>query len=289
MLINNAIPLPKDLELIVRSSSRLGRQKNRIFNVNEDYRHLDRKNNLYIVADGMGGHGNGDEASRLAVQTVTNRLSTLFLGLREGIYSENHIENKIKESIEYANSEVILPVSRLSRALKNIGTTLSLLFYYNGHAYISNVGDSGIYLFRNDELNCLTEADRVKTEIEGLSADEVHLKLMKAGLSQYLGKEGIEVRTKKIAVQADDVILLATDGLTDVVHDTEMTEILSSNPYDKISQKLVYRANYPQKIPKLYAEYNDKSLNEAKKELGGKDNITLILLKFKGGETNCIN
>lgn len=277
----------KNLKLVVKSSRSLGKQKNRLSCINEDYKFSERKKDLYVIADGLGGHGNGHEASRIAVQTVVNRLSRFLSGLKSGIFLEEEIENRIKQAIEFTNSEVIYPIAFTSRALQDFGTTLALLSYFNHYVYMAHVGDSRIYLFRDNHLNCLTQDDRSIIDIDGLTPDEIHIKsLMEPRLSQYVGKENINVHTKKLAVQPNDLILMATDGLTDVVHETEMAEILSKYSFDEIPSRLVYRANYPRKIPRLYANYNGINLNTAKKDLGGKDNITLILLKFMEMQSN---
>lgn len=260
----------KGNRVIAKSRRVLGRQKTKSANVNEDYRLIDRENNLYIIADGLGGHRAGEDASRIAVTEVANRLSRFIHGFRDGLYQEDEIEDRIGKAVEYANDAIMCPLASASEYLKSFGTTIDALFYRNSKAYIAHVGDSRVYLYRAEKLMRLTEDDHLIGSDSGL-------------LSQYLGKKGIRVHTTSLPIQDQDIILMATDGLTDLVHDEEISDILAINDFDDVPSELVYRANHPIRVAELYAESEGININQARKGLGGKDNITLILLKFKEG------
>lgn len=282
----------RNIEFVVKSVSVLGRNKKR--KEIDDYFYEDAERNIYVVADGLGGHGGGREASRLTVQSVADQLTELYERLKKADYSPNEIERKIKAAIEYTNSQIIHPIAEFSKNLQNIGTTLVTFFYYNGFAYVHNVGDSHAFLYGNvpdgtKDLTQLTEDDRIKRGYEKCSEEELKVRLLGARMKQYVGEEGIDVHPWQVYVNDGDIFLLTTDGLLDPVCKSEIAEILSDEYFDEIPDMLVDRANSPEKMLDLYHQYTGKTTVEAFDKLAGKDDITFILLKAReaGQSASC--
>ena len=111
---------------------------------NEDYLLVDEEKGLFIVADGMGGPQGGEVASKMAVDLVS-------LFLAENLLNTNDISSVIENSVVQAN-EAIKMRAEQDNNLKGMGTTIVFALYHNNKIYITNVGDSRIYLMRNNEL-----------------------------------------------------------------------------------------------------------------------------------------
>ena len=266
MQVRNAMPSNNDLEIIVKSSSVLGRTKTRLSNVNEDYKYVDSRNGLFMIADGMGGHKGGHQASRIAVQTVADRFSRFLFGLREGVYGEKDIAKKIQDAIHYTNDQVIYPISAGSEELNGFGTTLDLVYLFHDSVYIAHVGDSGVYIHRGGQLNRITSSKKE-------SGDSF--------VEHYLGKKKVEIDMQSVGLKQDDVILMATDGLINNVSSDEIEDIISSNMVENIPGKLVYRAKYPRKeVVRGYADLKGVSMKEAREGLA--DNITVVTIEVQG-------
>lgn len=223
---------------------------------NEDYYAAFQNDNwlLLVLCDGMGGVEGGEIASQLAVKAI-------------GEYFKKKFKEPIsffKNSVKFAN-EVILKRSSQKSHLAEMGTTLVALLFNGKEVYYAHVGDSRLYLFRNKQLKQLTHdhtyvGELVKRGV--LNNNQAKNHQYKNRISRcigYLNSEP-EISTSAIPVEEGDIFLLCSDGLTDMVSDEKIAEILSSyRSLDNISQKLV---------------------NEANKN-GGRDNITIQLLKIK--------
>ena len=214
---------------------------------NQDSIFIDENKKLFIVADGMGGHLGGKEASELAVKAIT-----------ESFFKKK--SDDPLEAIKYAFSKashVILEESRRNKKLTGMGTTGTALYLNQNYAYIGHVGDSRVYLYNKGTLWQLTEDHSLVNEYrkQGLplttkvKADNV--------LTRSLGATSI-VQTDCLfrKIQAGDVYLMCSDGLTSMLRDGEICHVIETTPQKDVAQALIKEAN----------------------KKGGEDNISVILI-----------
>lgn len=281
----NATGSRRDIEFDALSESTPGINKNR--KINEDFKYIDKERNIFIIADGLGGHGNGSEASRITVQTVAYRLTKLYERLKEKDYPPEKIQEGIKNIIDYTNSQIMYPIAEFSKDLQNFGTTLVSFFCHKGTAYLHNVGDSHAFSYGNNHqrgtktLCQLTQDDRIINGSNGCSKEERKIKSINARLRQHIGNEHVIVHSNRVNVRNNDMFLLTTDGILDPVSKFEIAEIVSEEEFEDIPGMLVNRANHPVLVSLFYSKYKGVSINAAQKILAGKDDITFILLRAK--------
>lgn len=201
---------------------------------------------LFLVADGMGGQLAGEKASEMAVAIVPARLSRLLA--TEAPDSERDVQRAIRDAVAEANRE-ILAQSHLIPEFQNMGTTLVLTLIHGQRAYISGVGDSRVYHLRGGRLERLTRDHSLARALqeEGIiSPEEVETHRFRNVLYFYLGsreaRDGPEdIRILDLA--RGDRFLLTTDGLTGVVSDEVIAEVLTScDDPQRAAQALVHRA-----------------------------------------------
>lgn len=215
---------------------------------------------LFIVADGMGGHQAGDIASTMAV----NGIIDYFNEKQEFLNSEDNIKQIIKEAISNVN-EMIYKKSLEIPEFAGMGTTVTLAYIYNSNIYIGHVGDSRAYIIRNKTITQLTEDHSLMNELikcgtitpdEALTHPQRNMITRAAGTSYSIKMDYFTVN-----YEYDDVLILCSDGLTNMVDESLiLEEILNSkdNDMNRALSNLVNKA----------------------KENGGKDNITVIGIKF---------
>lgn len=211
--------------------------------------------NHLVVCDGMGGHSAGEVAARLAVETVQNFQFT----------GEQAVD-EVRLAIEHAQ-EQILTAAKADSALNGMGTTITLAYLKhladgNVDLTVGHVGDSRAYVFSENILKQLTNDHSIVgellrlgtiTAVEARSHDQRHV------LTQALGSVKIEIEFVSKRLTAGSYVLLCTDGLTDVVEDDQLEEILArAEEYENPAQELVNLAN----------------------AAGGPDNVTVILAKL---------
>lgn len=227
--------------------------------LNEDEFFIDEKyERLFLVADGMGGHNAGDVASKMAVNIVRN----YYL---ESIHPEMPLES-IKEAfldaIKIAN-ETIIRASKKFDHLKNMGTTLNLVYIHEEDLIFINIGDSRAYIFSEDVLKQITVDHSLVEELlrtGRITATEAHNHPQKNIITSCLGtKDDYKVDVYRIKKTAGVKILLCTDGLTNLIEHSEIEETIRNMSVHEATEKLVDQA-------KVY---------------GGFDNITLILIKLE--------
>jgi serine/threonine protein phosphatase PrpC len=210
---------------------------------------------LFIVADGMGGHGNGEEASQLAIRAMREYV----LGhLNSEIKEDEMIEDILVEGVQYANYSVH---KRNQQQSTNMGTTMTAALLWGATVHIINVGDSRTYLYRTSEgLYQITQDHSVVAglvEAGAISAEEVYTHPTRNAILRALGNDSIvDVDCFSVQVRVDDVLLLCSDGLWEMVRDFEIQEIVhTSTPYASKMCTMLIRA----------------ALNR-----GGKDNISVV-------------
>ncbi len=222
----------------------------------DNYLILDDKITLGIVADGMGGHNGGEIASKMAVEIISNKL------LEGQFKNESEISKAIKESIESANTNIYLE-SVKNEKLKGMGTTVTLAYIIGDKLYIGHVGDSRAYIIRDNEMNQITWDHSYVNELiksGSITREEAKNHPKKNVITRAVGTSSIlEVDLYWENIGKDDIILLCSDGLTNMV---EEEDILS-----------VFKNNYSM-------ENSCNILINMANNRGGKDNITIVAMKM---------
>lgn len=207
--------------------------------------------NLFVVADGMGGHQAGDYASRYIVENLVSYLQ----------YTENsQIVPLLREGILKVNT-MLYQESKEKPELSGMGTTLVAAVADENTLYVANVGDSRLYLVR-DRIRQVT---RDHSYVEEL----VSLGRLERGSKDYKDKKNIITRAVgtedkllvdffEVGLEPGDFILMCSDGLSNMLEDVEMEEIVGSD------------LELEEKAEKLITVANDN---------GGKDNIAVVLVE----------
>ncbi len=184
----------------------------------------------FVVADGMGGAAAGEIASQMLVETAKNFLPNV---------PEPWSEDILKKTILKANA-AILRTAAENENYRGMGTTATILHIYDGRAYFAHVGDSRIYRLKNNQLEQITEDHSYVEELVRrgeLTPEEARFHPLKNLLTQAVGViEEIEVDTASFPVESGDIFLLCTDGLTNMISDETIAEILreSASPVDDL-------------------------------------------------------
>ena len=235
---------------------------------NEDAHFMSEEQRLYVVADGMGGHAAGEVASRVAVDAIAefveltggNQEITWPFGLDDSISYEG---NRLKTAVRHANSRVI-EATRESAEYEGMATTVAAVLVDGDVANLAHVGDSRIYLWSGDAIEQLTrDHSWVNEQIENgaISPEQARSHPLRNVVTRALGgRADLVVDIQSRRMQAGDMLLLCSDGLTTMLADDEIAAILREAQGDvaKAAKELVTAAN----------------------ERGGEDNITVVLLKF---------
>lgn len=227
---------------------------------------------LFVVADGMGGHRAGEHASRLACE----KMGDYFLELREGLYF--HLDDEILDLLEKTIQDVnsaIYGESIQKPEFSGMGTTLTAVVIKGEKMFIGHVGDSRVYLFREGEFvknldretSFLTEDQSEAAELvklEKMTQEEAEASKLRNVLTQAVGSvEEVDVYTRVQKLMRGDLILMCTDGLYSMMSEEDIKGVLT---------EVALRGNRLQ-------EYCDLLVERAN-EKGGKDNITVILLRI---------
>ncbi len=221
--------------------------------VNQDSFYIDPEARFFIVADGMGGHAGGQEASEIAAKQVQ-------------IYLETHWQSEIpspqllQESLFQANQSILEDQTEHPER-RDMGTTIVLIIFRHDGAWRAHIGDSRLYRFRDKTLTQVTEdhtwvARALK--MGDIQPEQAKTHPWRHVLFQCLGRQDVSiVDVATLDVQPGDVFLLCSDGLTEEVNDTVIAEVLDAE---------------------LSSEDQSKKLIEAAKTAGGSDNITIVLV-----------
>lgn len=223
---------------------------------NEDYLYVNEKAGLFVVADGMGGHSAGKVASRLAVERIKEYLTSSPLPSEE-----KRVREAIIDAIQFANKDILKKASWY-KELQGMGATVVLAMVKEGKLYVSHVGDSRAYLLRGEDFRRLTKDNSLVTRMVTrghLTEEQARHHYLRGIITQALGKEeALSVRVDTLPYEEEDVLLLCTDGLTNLLKDEEIKEILLSLSFpQEACNQLVERAN----------------------QEGGIDNITVVVVK----------
>ncbi|WP_110932280.1 Stp1/IreP family PP2C-type Ser/Thr phosphatase [Paenibacillus bouchesdurhonensis] len=234
----------------------------RVRPVNEDSARvscLEQGYTLGIVADGMGGHQAGDMASQLAVETITQDIDTLAPGLSVQACGE-----ALKNAILHAN-EVIFRKASEHDEYHNMGTTVVAVLLSGQEGVVGHIGDSRAYQYRQNDLVLLTEDHSLVNELvknKQISEEEASVHPRRNVLTRALGTDSkVAVDLDHIILEAGDILLLCSDGLSNYVSTEQMTLTLGLNDLS-----LEDRAN---------------RLLQLALNAGGDDNITVALLEHQ--------
>ena len=205
---------------------------------------------VYVVADGMGGHAAGEVASHILVKSVRESLSGL-----------PHIEEQdLREAIHRANHEILATVAE-NPDCQGMGTTATLLHTEQGLAFWAHVGDSRLYLLRDGVLHQVTrDHSYVEDLVEHgeITEAEARIHPQKNMLTRAVGvAEALEVDSGRFDVRTGDILLLATDGLMNMVREEEIASILQQGQQDPA-----------------------RALIEAALRSGGRDNVTAVVVVY---------
>ena len=221
---------------------------------NQDCYYLDSSGSLFIVADGMGGHAGGQEASRIATDTIRHYIET-------HKSSEQSSASLLKEAIIAAN-DAIMADQALHPERADMGTTVVVLLIRAEQFWCAHVGDSRLYLKRKHEFLQVTQDHTWVTRAMrdgSLTLEQSYCHPWRHVLSQCVGREDLSpVETQLVAIEPGDQLLLCSDGLTEELSD----EIIMS------CLQMVKTC-----------EHQASQLVEAAKAQGGRDNITVITIE----------
>jgi protein phosphatase len=228
--------------------------------INQDAILVDVDLNLYVVADGMGGHKGGEVASALAVEVVQELIKRRMSETRP-------VPRKIlADAYREASSKIFQKSVFENPELMGMGTTMVLLWAYKDKLYIGNVGDSRAYLFRSpNQLWQLTDDhslinEQVKAGV--ITEEEAPHVIGRNVITRSVGFEKeVSVDVLEREPLPDDLYLLCSDGLSGLVGNAQIARIISENPPEEVIAKFI----------------------KAAKEAGGDDNISAILLRAKAG------
>ncbi len=255
------------LKLVSHGLSDVGRKRDH----NEDSFLIDPTLNLFVVADGMGGHAGGGTASRIAVKTIEAELRKArerkegnpFKSTRAPDDQENPLPEFLRSTVELACSSIYRAAQDDPR-LAGMGTTVTALLVHprNEWAYIAHVGDSRAYLLRGEAISQISEDHSlVNEQIKAgmISRDEAKQSRYKNIITRSVGfEEEVQVDVMGLRVERGDSFVLCSDGLANYFEDKELHRLASSGDPGSIAQALVALAN----------------------ERGGDDNITVVVVQI---------
>jgi len=207
---------------------------------------------LFVVADGMGGAQAGEVASQIAIEVF-----------EQGLPDSGSPEEQLAARVREANQQ-IYSRSRTEHGREGMGTTLTAAYLDDAHLAIAHVGDSRAYLFRDGKLTRLTEDHSLVEELRRqgkLTEEQAAEHPQRSIITRALGPEAdVEVDTFTYRVRAGDVLLLCSDGLTSMISEERVGEVLrSSQTLDEAGNRLIEDAN----------------------TAGGRDNITVVLFRLE--------
>lgn len=205
---------------------------------NQDAFLMDQDLGLYIVADGMGGHSGGEVASSLAVKTVQDFI-------RSNRHSSMPARELLNQAYKAASSQVY-EYAKVETNLTGMGTTMVLCYFDGNSVFIGNVGDSRAYLYRKPFFWQLTEDHSLMNEQlrAGIINDEqVKNFANKNVITRSVGYEKeVIVDVLERHAEKGDQFLLCSDGLSSLVPDITINEVLNRTSPEKITQVCVERA-----------------------------------------------
>jgi protein phosphatase len=261
-VINQLIPGKRIMKLKIAAGTDTGLKRK----INEDAYLVREDLGLFIVADGMGGHRAGEVASRMVVDTISDYWTRLQSN-NEPLLIRPILKN-ISEKAKNLVNFVYIANKKVHEAQKNpeyfrMGSTVSVIAIEKEVMWLVNVGDSPVYSFKNGRMNLISEVHSIAAEQKNMGIDDSFGSsnpLMKNTLTRVIGiNDTVEVYVKKVVPEAEEMILICSDGLINYADEKTIRSILSD-----------YATSLESKVKALIDEANKG---------GGEDNITVILIE----------
>jgi PPM family protein phosphatase len=249
------------LKVVSSGLTDVGRKRNH----NEDSYLIDNDLQLYVVADGMGGHAGGGTASRIAVETIDGEIRKAKEKDAAPFSSVAHLQDSslpevIRAAVESACLAIFNAAQQDAR-LAGMGTTVISLLIKDDHAFFAHVGDSRAYLIRGDLIQQISEDHSlVNEQIKAgmITPEEAKHSRYKNIITRSVGfEEDVQVDVMGLVAEPGDTFVLCSDGLANMLEDRELLEVIQNAGAEQAPQKLVDLAN----------------------ERGGDDNITVIVVQ----------
>ena len=236
--------------------------------INEDSFLVSPETSLYAVCDGMGGHNAGEVASRMAIETISGFVErsavekeiTWPWGLDANLSFDG---NRLKTAVRLANAKVFQAADNREE-LTGMGTTVVASLVSGQALTIASAGDSRCYLVRAGALRQLTRDDSWVSAALGegiLNSDDVEHHPLRNVITKAVGaRDAIDLDIVEHQFEPGDLVLLCSDGLHGMINDQEIGRILGAGaePLEDTSARLIAAAN----------------------EAGGRDNVTVVLLRL---------
>ena len=223
---------------------------------NQDTFLIDEALKLFVVADGMGGHRGGEVASALAAETVQEVVT-------EGSLQKHKANSRelLLRAYSRASERIYAKSFENDNELRGMGTTMVLIYVDGNRLFVGNVGDSRCYLYHAPDMWQITEDHSLVSEQirSGLVEDaQIGQLLPKNVITRSVGYERDVIPDfYNRELQAGEIYILCTDGLTGLVDDQDILEILVNNSAEKVPDKCIEQA----------------------KANGGDDNVTVMVLE----------
>ena len=228
---------------------------------------MDEALGLFIVADGMGGHAGGGTASRLAVDTIRESVNAArerepeLFGAPAGV-DESPLPDVLREAVEAACARIFETAQGVPE-LAGMGTTVTAALVDTHTAFVAHVGDSRCYLLREGRIYQVSEDHSLVNEqlkAGAISEDEARHSRFRNIITRSVGfEQQVQVDLMGVELQADDVLLICCDGLSNLVDDAEILHVVEETPLEETPRRLIELAN----------------------ERGGDDNITVVVIRVQ--------
>ena len=226
---------------------------------NQDTIYCDKDLDLYMVADGMGGHKGGKIASKMAISLLRKYISNT-----KKVPAVHRIKSVLKNIISNISKDVY-EMGKSTLELENMGTTLVAVLVKAHKSYLMQVGDSRIYLYRKPNLWQITEDHSLVNEQLNsgiITQEEANKASYKNVITRSIGvTRTVDADIYEREIQKGDLFLLCSDGLTSMISDEDITKTLN----DMVD-----------------LEDGVNNLIEKANEAGGDDNISIVLIEARG-------
>lgn len=243
----------------------VGRKRNH----NEDSYLVDEELQLFVVADGMGGHAGGGTASRIAVETIDRELRRVRDSSDNPFKVDCNLQDSplpehLRAAVEKACVEIFKAAQEDPR-LNGMGTTVISVLVRGNHALFAHVGDSRAYLIRGNLVQQVSEDHSlVNEQIKAgmITPEEAKHSRYKNIITRSVGfEEEVQVDVMGLIAEPNDAFVLCSDGLANMLEDREIGEVIRTSELKEAPRKLIEMAN----------------------ERGGDDNITVIVVRTEAG------
>jgi protein phosphatase len=221
---------------------------------NEDAFAVLEKERFFLICDGMGGHQAGEVAAQIAVDNISECVKAIDPSAFE-------FEPFVKETLKRVNSE-IMAYSKSHTECRQMGTTVVVVYIDENHVHVANVGDSRCYTFNQEKLIQISKDHSLVAELVKLgsiSEAEAEIHPDRNIITSALGiDEQFEIYMNKVSLDDIKMVLLCTDGLTNMLTPNHLIPIIEEHAFEDLAETMISAAN----------------------ELGGQDNITVICIEL---------